>query len=91
MQSCGYSLFEAQKLRICLTGGRKVKNMPYTIRKINLKRDVNENHGNLKAKNTLGLMGSRPNIAWNFGSGPFFELSFRMVPNALAQSNFQAL
>jgi len=55
------------------------------------KRDGIENHGILNAKNTLGLMGSQPKVARNFGLGPFLKLIFRMVPNKLAQYNFQAL
>ena len=61
-----------------------------TIRKINLKKGWN-NHGILNAKNTLGLMGSRPKVARDFGLGPFLKLSFRIVPNELAQYNFRAL
>jgi len=41
------------------------------------KRDGIENHAILNAKNTLGLMGSRPKVARNFGLGPFLKLSFR--------------
>ena len=55
------------------------------------KRDRIENHGILNAKNTLGLTGSRPKVARNFGLGPFLKLSFRIVPNKLAQYNFRAL
>ena len=50
-----------------------------------------ENHGILNAKNTLGLMGSRPKVARNFALCPFLKLSFCMVPNKLAQYNFRAL
>ena len=63
----------------------------YVLTKSIWKRDGIENHGILNAKNTLGLMGSRPKVARNFGLGLFFKLIFRMVPNKLAQYNFRAL
>jgi len=40
------------------------------------KWDGIENHRILNAKDTLGLMGSRPKVARNFGLGPFFQIDF---------------
>jgi len=62
-----------------------------TIRKINLKQGWNRKPRNPECQKYIGSYGKSAKGSAEFRFGSFFKISFHMVPNKLAQYNFQAL